>query len=196
MATPRWHPFLAELKRRKVFRVAAVYGATGFVVLQAADLVFPRLGLPDWTVTLVVALGLAGLPIALVLAWAFDATPEGLRRTDPADSEELAAIAAQPRARRWTAGFAALAGVVLLAGGAWWTLASAGPRPGASSRPACRSASSRSMPPTGCPSTAATSAICRAPSNRRWPAWWRSCSRGWLSSSTWGTTTPGIRWLP
>jgi adenylate cyclase len=131
MATPRWHPFLAELKRRKVFRVAAVYGATGFVVLQAADLVFPRLGLPDWTVTLVVALGLAGLPIALVLAWAFDATPEGLRRTDPADSEELAAIAAQPRSRRWTAGLAALAGVVLLAGGAWWTLAGPGPRPGA-----------------------------------------------------------------
>jgi hypothetical protein len=47
---------LAELKRRRVFRVAAVYGAAAFVALQAADLVFPRLGLPDWTVTLVVAL--------------------------------------------------------------------------------------------------------------------------------------------
>ena len=48
--------FLAELKRRKVFRVAAVYGATAFVILQLADIVFPPLGLPQWTITLVVAL--------------------------------------------------------------------------------------------------------------------------------------------
>jgi hypothetical protein len=75
---------LAELKRRRVFRVAAVYGAAAFVALQAADLVFPRLGLPDWTVTLVVALGVIGLPVALALAWAFDATPDGVRRTGPA----------------------------------------------------------------------------------------------------------------
>jgi adenylate cyclase len=121
----------AELKRRKVFRVAAVYGAAGFVALQGADLLFPRLGLPDWTVTLVVALGLAGLPVALALAWAFDATPDGLRRTDRPAGDELAAIMAQPRARRWTAGFAALAGVLLLAAGAAWTLAGAGPRAGA-----------------------------------------------------------------
>ena len=44
-----WQTLFAELKRRKVFRVAAVYGATSFVLLQAADLLFPRLGLPDWT---------------------------------------------------------------------------------------------------------------------------------------------------
>jgi adenylate cyclase len=115
----RW---FAELKRRKVFRVAAVYGATGFVALQGADLVFPRLGLPDWTVTLVVALSLVGFPVALALAWAFDATPDGLRRTDRADRDELAAIMAQPRARRWTAGFAALVGLALLAGGAWFAV--------------------------------------------------------------------------
>lgn len=46
----------AELKRRKVFKVAAVYGAVAFGVLQAADIAFPRIGLPDWTVTFVVAL--------------------------------------------------------------------------------------------------------------------------------------------
>jgi adenylate cyclase len=120
--------FLAELKRRKVFRVAAVYGATAFVVLQGADLVFPHLGLPRWTVTLVVVLGLLGLPVALALAWAFDATPDGVRRETSATREELAAIIAQPRRRRWPAGVAALAGIALLAGGAWWTLAG-GSRP-------------------------------------------------------------------
>lgn len=120
--------FLAELKRRRVFRVAAVYGAAAFVALQAADLVFPRLGLPDWTVTLVVALSVIGLPVALALAWAFDATPDGVRRTGPAAADELAAIVALPRSRRWSAGFAALFGIVLLGGGAWWTLVGAGTR--------------------------------------------------------------------
>jgi adenylate cyclase len=119
---------LAELKRRKVFRVAAVYGATAFLALQGADLVFPRLGLPDWTVTLVVALGVLGLPVALALAWAFDATPDGVRRTAPAEPSDLAEMRAQPRARRWAAVAAALAGVALLGGGAWWTLTGAAPR--------------------------------------------------------------------
>jgi adenylate cyclase len=128
MSARSWQTLLVELKRRRVFRVAAVYGASAFVALQAADLVFPRLGLPDWAVTLVVALAIVGLPVALALAWAFDATPEGVRRTGPAAPDELAAILAQPRARRWPAGFAALTGIALLAGGAWWTLAGAGTR--------------------------------------------------------------------
>jgi adenylate cyclase len=128
MTARRWPLLLAELKRRHVFRVAAVYGAAAFVALQAADLVFPRLGLPDWTVTLVVALGVVGLPVALALAWAFDATPDGVQRTVPAAPHELAAIAAQSRARRWGGGLAALAGIALLAGGAWWTSAGAGAR--------------------------------------------------------------------
>jgi adenylate cyclase len=122
MNTPRWQTLLAELKRRRVFRVAAVYGASAFVALQVTDLVFPRLGLPDWTVTLVVALALLGLLFALALAWAFDATSEGLRRTEPAAAAELAAILAQPRSRRWPAGLAALAGIVLLGSGAWYAV--------------------------------------------------------------------------
>lgn len=73
---------LRELKRRKVFRVAAVYAATAFVVWQVTVIAFPALGLPGWTVTLVVALTLIGFPIALVLAWALELTPEGVRRTE------------------------------------------------------------------------------------------------------------------
>ena len=125
--TARYQRFFAELKRRHVFRVAAVYGATAFVVIQAADVIFPRIPLPEWTVSLVVWLSLLGFPVVLVLAWAYDRTPEGVRATDPADPAELDAIASQPARRRWPAGLAALVGVVLLGLGAWWTLARAGP---------------------------------------------------------------------
>ncbi len=111
---------LAELKRRKVFQLAAVYGATAFVVLQVADLSFPRLGLPDWTVTFVLVLELAGFPFALVLAWAYETGPGGLRRTEPAAPGELEAIVAEPRARRWPAGIAAVVGVLLLGAAAAW----------------------------------------------------------------------------
>ncbi len=118
----RHQTFFAELKRRHVFKVAAVYGGVAFLVLQAADIVFPRLGLPDWTITLVVALAAIGFPLAVVLAWAFELTPEGVRREDPPGSGELEAIVAQPASRRWPAGILALAGIVLLGGGVWWTL--------------------------------------------------------------------------
>jgi len=74
--------FFAELRRRRVYRVAVVYAAVAFVIWQAADFALPALRLPDWVPTLVVVLTLVGLPIALVLAWAFDLTPEGIRRTE------------------------------------------------------------------------------------------------------------------
>jgi TolB-like protein/Flp pilus assembly protein TadD len=119
--------FFAELKRRHVFKVAAVYSAVAFAVLEAADIVFPRIGLPDWTVTFVVALVAAGLPIAIVLAWAFDSTPGGVKRTDPAASGELEAIVALPRGRRWPTGLLALAAVLMLSGGVWWVLRDGGP---------------------------------------------------------------------
>jgi TolB-like protein len=117
---------LADMKRRAVFKVAAVYGAVAFVVLQVGDLVFPALDLPEWTLTFVVALAALGFPFALVLAWAFETTPEGVRRTDPPASGELAAIVAQPIGRRWPSGLLALAGIVLLYGGGWWVIGRTG----------------------------------------------------------------------
>lgn len=60
--------FFEELKRRKVVRVALVYAATAFAVLEAGELVVPRLGLPDWTITLLLVLALLGLPIAVAHA--------------------------------------------------------------------------------------------------------------------------------
>lgn len=72
---------LSELKRRKVFRDAAVYLASAFVIAQAADIFLPGLGLPDWTLRLVLALLILGFPLAIVLSWMFDLTPSGIRRT-------------------------------------------------------------------------------------------------------------------
>jgi TolB-like protein/Tfp pilus assembly protein PilF len=74
---------LGELKRRKVFRVLVVYTVVGWLVVQVTSVVAPALHLPPWTVTLLVVLVLAGLPLAVVLAWAFELTPDGVRRTEP-----------------------------------------------------------------------------------------------------------------
>ena len=109
----------AELKRRRVFRVMAVYGAVGFVVLQVVELLVPALLLPEWTYRLVALMLLVGFPVAIVLAWAFESTPDGVRRTDPAESGELEAIAAAPAAKRWPSGLLAVAGVAVLIGSVW-----------------------------------------------------------------------------
>ncbi len=126
-STQGYQHFLAKLKRRGVFRAAALYGTAAFVAIEGADLVFPRLAFPEWSVTLVVWVALVGFPVVLVLAWMYERTPEGLKPTDPAKTVELEAIATQPRRRRWPAGIAALIGIALLGLAAWWTLTRSGP---------------------------------------------------------------------
>ena len=74
--------FWQELKRRKVFRVIAMYAATAFIIMEAGDILLPRLGLPDWTVTLVIVLLAVGFPITVILSWIFDMTPEGMKKTE------------------------------------------------------------------------------------------------------------------
>jgi len=125
--TSGYQHFLAKLKRRGVFRAAALYGTVAFVAIEGADLVFPRLAFPEWSVTLVVWVALFGFPVALVLAWMYERTPGGLKTTDPANTVELDAIASQPKRMRWPAGIAALVGIALLGLGAWWTLTRTGP---------------------------------------------------------------------
>ncbi|MEJ2678502.1 MAG: SUMF1/EgtB/PvdO family nonheme iron enzyme [Gemmatimonadota bacterium] len=77
--------FFAELRRRRILRVAVVYAVVAWGVLQIATLIVPELLLPDWISRAIVVLVLLGFPIALVLAWAFEITPEGVHRTEPAD---------------------------------------------------------------------------------------------------------------
>jgi adenylate cyclase len=90
--------FFTELKRRRVFRVAAVYGVSGWLLVQVAATTFPALKLPDWTVTLVVVLVVLGFPVAVALAWAFDLTPAGLERTAPLEAPAAGADAVPPGA--------------------------------------------------------------------------------------------------
>jgi len=80
--------FWKELKRRGVPRVLAMYAATAFIIMEAGDIMLPRLGLPDWTVTLVIILLILGLPVALVLSWIFDITPHGVVKTGPPEKVE------------------------------------------------------------------------------------------------------------
>jgi TolB-like protein len=139
------HRFFAELKRRKVFRVMAVYGVVAFGALQFADLSFPLLGLPEWTITLVLALSLVGFPIALVLAWAFELTPEGVKKTEDAAPGELTEIIAAPARARWPAGILALVGVAALVWGAWLV----GKRAGVSEVETASSDAAAAAAPTG-----------------------------------------------
>jgi adenylate cyclase len=113
--------FLHELKRRRVVRVAGVYAAVAFVVWQAADIAFPALHLPPWLVTAVVTLTIVGFPIALVLAWAFDITPDGVVRTDAAAARGDVPHVVVSRALLRTHRIAAVGGVLVLAlaGGAF-----------------------------------------------------------------------------
>jgi TolB-like protein len=73
--------FIGELKRRNVFRVGAAYVVVAWLLIEVSDTIFPRLGLPEWTVTFVIVLLMLGLPVALFMAWAFELTPEGVKRT-------------------------------------------------------------------------------------------------------------------
>jgi TolB-like protein/Flp pilus assembly protein TadD len=75
--------FLAEIKRRRVGKVAIAYGAVAWAVTEAASVVLPALYVPEWAMTFLVIFLLVGFPIAMVLAWVFDVSPTGIERTEP-----------------------------------------------------------------------------------------------------------------
>jgi TolB-like protein/Tfp pilus assembly protein PilF len=78
--------FFAEVKRRNVYKVAVAYAVVAWLLMQVASQIFPFFEIPNWAVRLVVLLLIIGFPIALVIAWAFEATPEGIKRTEAADA--------------------------------------------------------------------------------------------------------------
>ena len=80
--------FFQELKRRNVIRVGAIYVVVSWLLMQIGDVMFPALRLPDWTATLLVAFLILGLPLALVFAWAFELTPDGVVRTAEVPEEQ------------------------------------------------------------------------------------------------------------
>src|SRR6266699_2209362 len=78
--------FFSELKRRNVYKVAVAYAVIGWLLVQVATQVFPFFEIPNWVVRLVVLLLIIGFPVALIIAWAFEVTPEGIKRTEAADA--------------------------------------------------------------------------------------------------------------
>ena len=77
--------FFSELKRRNVYKVAVAYAIVGWLLVQVATQVFPFFEIPNWAVRLVVLAIVLGFPVALIIAWAFELTPEGLKRTEDVD---------------------------------------------------------------------------------------------------------------
>src|SRR3954466_16411886 len=102
--------FFSELRRRNVYKVAVAYAVVGWLVIQVATQTFPFFEIPNWAVRLVILVVVIGFPIALIIAWAFELTPEGLKRTESA--------AEAPRrtsgGRAWI--YVVIAGVLLSAG--------------------------------------------------------------------------------
>lgn len=84
--------FFVELKRRKVYRVAVAYVVVAWVLIQVATQVFPFFETPNWIVRLVVLALVLGFPVALLLSWAYDITPSGIKRTEDAAPAPVASI--------------------------------------------------------------------------------------------------------
>ena len=90
-----------ELDRRRVFRVGVAYASAAFAVVQAAQLWLPALGVPEAGLRAVMGAAVLGFPVAIVLAWTYDVTPDGIEKT-PEDATADPAYDAGPR-RRWAA---------------------------------------------------------------------------------------------
>lgn len=111
-------PFFRELKKRNIYRVSVVYGITGWVIVQIASIAAEAFGAPSWVMKMVITAILLGFPITLIMAWAFEVTPDGVRRTE-------AAADSTSGDRYFWAGTAL---VTVLLFGAWWFMVGDGTR--------------------------------------------------------------------
>jgi TolB-like protein/Flp pilus assembly protein TadD len=102
--------FFAELKRRNVYKVAVAYAVVGWLVIQISSTVLPTFHAPEWVVQTLVVLVALGFPIALVIAWAFELTPEGMKRTEDVD------LAAQTRTKPHAWIYVVIVGALLSVG--------------------------------------------------------------------------------
>src|SRR5207248_9714091 len=91
--------FLTELKRRKVYRVAVAYAIVAWLLIQAASILFPTFEAPPWVMKVFASAVVLGFPVALILAWAFELTPQGIRRSEDISPREPET----PKTSKWTA---------------------------------------------------------------------------------------------
>src|SRR5436853_3643809 len=80
--------FFAELKRRNVYKVAVAYAVIAWLVIQAASIFLPAFNAPQWAMQLAILILAIGFPIALVFSWAFEITPEGIKREEEVSPNE------------------------------------------------------------------------------------------------------------
>src|SRR5438552_9651339 len=99
--------FFTELKRRNVYKVAVAYAVVGWLLVQVTTQVFPIFEIPNWAARLIVLAIIIGFPIALVIAWAFELTPQGLQRTEDVDR------ATEKRGKTYTWIYVVVVGAVL-----------------------------------------------------------------------------------
>src|SRR5438876_6937416 len=102
--------FFSELKRRNVYKVAVAYAVVGWLLVQVTTQVFPIFEIPNWALRLIVLAIIIGFPIALVMAWAFELTPEGIKRTEDVD------LAAQTRTKSHAWIYIVIVGALLSVG--------------------------------------------------------------------------------
>src|SRR6266545_5210080 len=102
--------FFSELKRRNVYKVAVAYAVVGWLLVQVTTQVFPIFEIPNWALRLIVLAIIIGFPIALVIAWAFELTPQGLKRTEDVD------LAAQTSAKSHVWIYVVIVGALLSVG--------------------------------------------------------------------------------
>lgn len=114
----RFGVFMAELRRRHVGRVAIAYGAVAFVLLQAGEIILPAFAAPEWVLRLLVLVTFLGFPVALVLAWVYEITPQGIRRTDDVEPH----LGRTTRPGRVLPRLALLVVILVTAFGAGWWL--------------------------------------------------------------------------
>ena len=105
---------IQELKRRNVFRVALIYTVVSWVLMQIGDVMFPALLLPEWTTTMLVAFLILGFPVAMIFAWAYEITPDGVLRTEDVPKEQSITADTGQKINRLIIGVLAVAVVVLL----------------------------------------------------------------------------------
>ena len=110
--------FLAELKRRKVYRASIAYVAIAFIALQIIDLLIPTTNLPSWSDELLLAIAIMGFPVAVVAAWAFELSPDGVRLTQPSESDP----ASKGSSKLSTLNVVAATGLFAVSAAIWWFL--------------------------------------------------------------------------
>ena len=156
--------FFSELRRRNVYKVAVAYIVAGWALSQGIAQVFPVFDIPNWIIRALVVLTIAGLPVALVLAWMFEITPQGIKRTETAD-----ALPASARPKKYGWVYVVIIGVAVSIGLFFlgrYTVQEAASRLGLRRN---RSRSCRSTISVAIPTTLISLKACRMKSSPGWP---------------------------